>query len=196
MERCRTAILISGRGSNMSALIEAARAPDFPAQIALVVSNVPDAGGLARAQAEGIATETVDHKPFGRDREAFERALDAALRAHRIELICLAGFMRLLSPWFVNAWRGRLINIHPALLPAFKGLDTHARALEAGVRKHGASVHHVIADMDAGPIILQGEVPVMDNDTPATLARRVLDIEHKIYPRALREVALRLRATN
>lgn len=192
MSKCRTAILISGRGSNMSALIEAARAPDFPAQIALVASNVPGAGGLLRAQAEGIAIETVDHKLFGRDREAFERALDHSLRAHRIELVCLAGFLRLLTPWFVNAWQGRLINIHPALLPAFKGLDTHARALAAGVRKHGASVHHVTAGMDEGPIILQGEIAVMDNDTPDTLARRVLDVEHKIYPRALRDVAAKL----
>ncbi len=192
MSKCRTAILISGRGSNMSALIEAARMPDFPAQIALVASNVPGAGGLLRAQAEGIAIETVDHKLFGRDREAFERALDHSLRAHRIELVCLAGFLRLLTPWFVNAWQGRLINIHPALLPAFKGLDTHARALAAGVRKHGASVHHVTAGMDEGPIILQGEIAVMDNDTPDTLAKRVLDVEHKIYPRALRDVAAKL----
>jgi len=192
MSRCRTAILISGRGSNMSALIEAAHAPDFPAQIALVVANIPGAGGLAKAQAEGIATETVDHKLFGRDREAFERALDQVLHAHRIELVCLAGFMRLLSPWFVNAWQGRLLNIHPALLPAFKGLDTHARALAAGAKKHGASVHYVTAGMDEGPIILQGEIPVMDNDTPDTLAKRVLDVEHKIYPRALREVAATL----
>lgn len=192
MSKCRTAILISGRGSNMSALIEAARMPDFPAQIALVASNVPGAGGLLRAQAEGIAIETVDHKLFGRDREAFERALDHSLRAHRIELVCLAGFLRLLTPWFVNAWQGRLINIHPALLPAFKGLDTHARALQAGVRKHGASVHHVTAGMDEGPIILQGEIAVMDNDTPDTLAKRVLDVEHKIYPRALRDVAAKL----
>ena len=192
MSKCRTAILISGRGSNMSALIEAARMPDFPAQIALVASNVPGAGGLLRAQAEGIAIETVDHKLFGRDREAFERALDHSLRAYRIELVCLAGFLRLLTPWFVNAWQGRLINIHPALLPAFKGLDTHARALAAGVRKHGASVHHVTAGMDEGPIILQGEIAVMDNDTPDTLAKRVLDVEHKIYPRALRDVAAKL----
>jgi phosphoribosylglycinamide formyltransferase-1 len=192
MSKCRTAILISGRGSNMSALIEAARMPDFPAQIALVASNVPGAGGLLRAQAEGIAIETVDHKLFGRDREAFERALDHSLRAHRIELVCLAGFLRLLTPWFVNAWQGRLINVHPALLPAFKGLDTHARALAAGVRKHGASVHHVTAGMDEGPIILQGEIAVMDNDTPDTLAKRVLDVEHKIYPRALRDVAAKL----
>src|SRR5690606_35275098 len=125
-----------------------------------VVSNIPDAAGLVRAQSEGIATAIVDHKSFGKDREAFERALDQVLRGHGIELVCLAGFMRLLTPYFVNAWQGRLINIHPALLPAFKGLDTHARALEARVKVHGATVHHVVAEMDAGPIILQGEIPV------------------------------------
>lgn len=192
MTKRRVAILISGRGSNMTALIEAAKAPDYPATIALVVSNIPDAAGLVRAQSEGIATAIVDHKSFGKDREAFERALDQVLRGHGIELVCLAGFMRLLTPYFVNAWQGRLINIHPALLPAFKGLDTHARALEARVKVHGATVHHVVAEMDAGPIILQGEIPVMENDTPDTLARRVLAIEHKIYPQALREIALHL----
>lgn len=192
MGKCRTAILISGRGSNMTALIAAAAQPDFPAEIALVVSNVPDATGLARAQASGITTAVVDHTTFGRDREAFERALDALLRAHDIDLVCLAGFMRLLTPWFVNRWAGRMINIHPALLPDFKGLDTHRRAIAARARKHGATVHFVTADMDAGPIIMQGEVPVLENDTAETLAHRVLAVEHRIYPLALRDVALRL----
>jgi phosphoribosylglycinamide formyltransferase-1 len=185
----RVAILISGRGSNMTALISAARAADFPATIALVVSNVPGAAGLARAQADGIATAVVDHKAFGADREAFERALHAVLADHRIEIVCLAGFMRLLTPWFVRQWEGRMLNIHPALLPAFKGLDTHTRALKAGVKIHGATVHFVVPEMDSGPVILQGEIPVMDNDTPDTLGHRVLAVEHRIYPQALRLVA-------
>lgn len=176
----------------MTALIDAARTPEFPATIALIVSNIPDAGGLAKAHAAGIATAVVDHKPFGKDRAAFERALHSLLCEHRIDLVCLAGFMRLLTPWFVEQWDGRMINIHPAVLPAFKGLDTHARAIAARARVHGATVHFVVPEMDSGPIILQGEVPVMDNDTPETLGKRVLAVEHRIYPQALREVALRL----
>lgn len=189
MARKRVAILISGRGSNMVALIEAAKDATFPAEIALVVSNEPAAGGLERASASGIATAVVDHRPFGKDRAAFERALQAAIEPDAIDLICLAGFMRLLTPWFIAQWPKRLLNIHPALLPAFKGLDTHARALAAGVKQHGATVHFVVPEMDSGPIIAQETVPVLPNDTEATLAARVLAAEHRIYPLALRLVA-------
>jgi phosphoribosylglycinamide formyltransferase 1 len=185
----RVAVLISGRGSNMTALIEAAQAKDYPAEIVLVVSNRPDAAGLARAREAAIATVVVDHQPFGKDREAFERALDDELRKHRIEIVCLAGFMRLLTSWFIGRWRGRILNIHPALLPEFKGLDTHRRALEAGVKRHGATVHFVVEETDAGPIISQQSVPVLQGDTEATLAARVLQTEHRIYPEALRLVA-------
>jgi phosphoribosylglycinamide formyltransferase-1 len=189
MVRKRVAILISGRGSNMEALIAAAKSPDYPAAIELVISNDPAAEGLRRAAASGVRTAIVDHKKFGRDREAFEHALQAELEAHRIELVCLAGFMRLLTPWFVRQWGGRLINIHPALLPAFKGLDTHARALAAGAKEHGATVHFVVAEMDSGPIITQAAVPILPGDTESTLAARVLEVEHRIYPEALRLVA-------
>jgi phosphoribosylglycinamide formyltransferase 1 len=191
MIRRRVAILISGRGSNMSALIEAAKAADYPAEISLVISNRPDAAGLARAQAEGIPTAVVDHKVFGKDREAFDRALQAVLEAHRIELVCLAGFMRLLSPWLVERWHGRMLNIHPALLPAFKGLDTHRRALAAGAKVHGATVHLVAPEVDSGPIIMQEAVPIVTGDTVETLAARVLEAEHRIYPEALKLLALR-----
>jgi phosphoribosylglycinamide formyltransferase 1 len=187
----RVAILISGRGSNMTALIEAAKASDYPAEIVLVVSNRPDAGGLARARAAGVATAVIDHSVFGDRREAFERALDDELRNSRIDLVCLAGFMRLLTPWFVARWSGRMLNIHPSLLPQFKGLDTHRRALEAGVKRHGATVHFVVAEMDSGPIVVQDSVAVQDGDTEATLAARVLELEHQLYPRALRAVAER-----
>ena len=189
MAKKRVAVLISGRGSNMTALIEAAKAQAFPAEIALVLANRPDAAGLARARAAGIATAIVDHADHGKDREAFERAMQAVLEGNRIDLVCLAGFMRLLTPWFVVRWEGRMLNIHPALLPAFKGLDTHARALAAGVKIHGASVHFVVAEMDSGPIIAQGAVPVHDSDDARTLAARVLAMEHRIYPLALRLVA-------
>jgi phosphoribosylglycinamide formyltransferase 1 len=189
MTKKRVAVLISGRGSNMGALVEAAKAEDYPAEIVLVVSNKPDASGLPRAREAGVATALIDHRPFGEDREAFERALDAALAAHRIDIVCLAGFMRLLTPWFVTRWSGRLLNIHPALLPQFKGLHTHRRALEAGVIRHGATVHFVGAEMDSGPIVAQDWVPVVEGDTEATLAERVLQVEHRLYPRALRMVA-------
>jgi phosphoribosylglycinamide formyltransferase 1 len=189
MIRKRVAVLISGRGSNMVALIDAAKAPDYPAEIALVVSNVPDAPGLARATEAGISTAVIDHRPYGKDREVFERALDAKLAASRIDLVCLAGFMRLLTPWFVTRWSGRLLNIHPALLPEFKGLHTHRRAIEAGVERHGATVHFVVPEMDAGPIIAQEAVPVLKGDTEEALAERVLAVEHRIYPQALRLVA-------
>jgi len=189
MIRKRVAILISGRGTNMAALIAAAKADDYPAEIALVISNRPEAAGLARARAEGIATAVVDHTIYGKDREAFERALQAVLEAHRIELVCLAGFMRLMSPWLVERWRGRMINIHPALLPAFKGLDTHRRALAAGAKTHGATVHLVVPEMDSGPIILQEGIPIAAGDTEETLAARVLEVEHRIYPQALKLLA-------
>lgn len=189
MSRKRVAVLISGRGSNMTALIAAAKRADFPAEIALVLSNRPDAAGLKTAQTAGIATEIVDHGKHGKDRAAFEGDLQAALERHRIELVCLAGFMRLLTPEFVSRWDGRLLNIHPALLPAFRGLDTHERALQAGVTIHGATVHFVVPEMDAGPIIIQGAVPVHSGDTPETLAARVLAVEHRIYPLALGWVA-------
>ncbi len=189
MARKRVAILISGRGSNMVALIEAAKDPAYPAEIVVVISNDPAAEGLKRAAASGIKTAIVDHKPFGKDREAFERALQNEIEKHWIELICLAGFMRLLTPWFVRQWDGRLLNIHPALLPAFKGLDTHARALRAGAKEHGATVHFVVPEMDSGQIVMQGAVPVRDGDTEAALAARVLEVEHRIYPEALKLVA-------
>jgi phosphoribosylglycinamide formyltransferase-1 len=185
----RVAVLISGRGSNMTALTEAAEAQAYPAEIVLVLANRPDAGGLALARAAGVATAIVDHAAHGKDREAFERAMQAVLETSRIDLVCLAGFMRLLTPWFVGQWTGRMLNIHPALLPAFKGLDTHARAISAGVKIHGASVHFVVPEMDSGPIIVQGAVPVRDDDTAEALAARVLEVEHRIYPLALDLVA-------
>ena len=189
MSRKRVAVLISGRGSNMAALIEAAKDKSYPAEIALVLSNRPDAGGLDTARANGIATEVVDHTTYGKNRAAFEAALQAALVKHRIEIVCLAGFMRLLTAGFVNQWPERMINIHPALLPAFKGLDTHQRALDAGAKVHGATVHFVVPEMDAGPIIVQGAVAVRNDDTEETLARRVLAVEHRIYPLALKQLA-------
>jgi phosphoribosylglycinamide formyltransferase-1 len=189
MARKRVAILISGRGANMSALIAAAKKPDYPAEIALVLSNRPEAGGLRRASAEGIATVVVDHTDFGKDREAFERAVQAHLETHSIDLVCLAGFMRLFAPSFVSRWSGRMINIHPALLPSFRGLHTHERALEAGVKIHGATVHFVVPEVDSGPIVAQAAVPVLDDDTPDTLAARVLAAELRLYPLALGLVA-------
>lgn len=189
MARRRVAILISGRGSNMAALIEAAKAKDYPAEIVLVMSNIAGAGGLAKASDTGIQTATVESKPFGKDREAFERKLHDVLVAHNIELICLAGFLRLLTPWFVKQWEGRMLNIHPALLPSYRGLHTHERALADGVKIHGATVHFVVPEMDSGPIVMQGAVAVRDDDTPDTLAVRVLGVEHRIYPDALRLVA-------
>jgi len=186
--RKRTAILISGRGSNMRALIESARAPHFPAEIALVLSNRPEAEGLRFAKEKGIATAAVDHKIYA-GREEFERSMQALLELHHIELLCLAGFMRLLTPWFIGQWEGRILNIHPALLPSFRGLHTHERALEDGVRIHGCTVHFVVPAMDAGPIIAQAAVPVLEDDTPETLAARVLAEEHLLYPRALDYIA-------
>jgi len=184
----KVAVLISGRGSNMRALIEAALAADYPADIVRVISNRPDAGGLAHAAEAGIATDVVDHTAFlGRDK--FEAELDRRLKEAEVELICLAGFMRLLTSRFVDAWKDRLINIHPSLLPAFPGLDTHARALAAGVRFTGCTVHFVRTEMDAGPIIVQAAVPVLPGDDEERLATRVLEAEHLAYPLALALVA-------
>ena len=187
-ERRRTAVLISGRGSNLAALIAGSSAENYPAEIALVLADNPDAAGFGYARKANIATSTVDRRSFS-SKADFEARLDNALRRVRIDLICLAGFMRLLSPGFVEAWRDRIINIHPSLLPLFPGLDTHARALAAGVRIHGATVHFVRAEVDSGPIIAQGAVPVLAGDTPARLADRVLKVEHRIYPLALGLVA-------
>jgi phosphoribosylglycinamide formyltransferase-1 len=189
MARKRVALLISGRGSNMPSLIGAAKRPDYPAEIALVLSNRPEAVGLQRATAEAIATAVVDHTGFGGNREGFERAVQAQLEAHGIDIVCLAGFMRLLTPSFVSRWSGRMLNIHPALLPSFKGLHTHERALEAGVKIHGATVHFVVPEVDSGPIIAQAAVPVLDQDTPSALAARVLAVELRLYPLALGLVA-------
>jgi phosphoribosylglycinamide formyltransferase 1 len=185
----RVAILISGRGSNMAALIEAAREEDFPAEIAAVISNRADAGGLEKARASGVPTVTIESKPFGKDRAAFEAALQTALDQHRIDLICLGGFMRLFTAEFVQRWYGRMLNIHPSLLPSFPGLDPQAQALRAGVKISGATVHFVIPETDAGPILMQGAVAVRDDDTPETLEKRILEIEHRIYPAALRLLA-------
>ena len=185
----RVAILISGRGSNMAALIEAASLKDFPAEIVVVISNRADAGGLERAKASGIATVTIESKPFGRDRAAFEAVLQTALDQHRVELICLGGFMRLFTAEFVQRWYGRMLNIHPSLLPSFPGLDPQGQALRAGVKISGATVHFVIPETDAGPILMQGAVAVHDEDTADTLAARILEIEHRIYPDTLRLVA-------
>ena len=185
----RVGILISGRGSNMAALIEAAKSPGYPAEIVLVLSNKADAGGLATAAANGIATAIIEHKTFGKDREAIDAAMQAELERHGVEIVCLAGFMRILTAGFCEAWMGRMINIHPALLPSFKGLDTHARALEAGVKLHGCTTHFVTPGMDEGPIIRQAAVPVLDDDTEASLGARVLAEEHRIYPETLRLLA-------
>jgi phosphoribosylglycinamide formyltransferase-1 len=186
--RRRTAVLISGRGSNMQALVEASRADDYPAEIALVVSNKADAAGLAWAASQGIATRAISHKEFA-DRTAFDARIGKTLADAGIEIVALAGFMRLMTAPFVDSWRGRMINIHPSLLPAFKGLDTHARALEAGVKIAGCTVHFVTAEMDAGPIIAQAAVPVLAGDDADSLAQRILKAEHRLYPAALRWVA-------
>jgi phosphoribosylglycinamide formyltransferase-1 len=185
----RVAILISGRGSNMSALIEAADAKDFPAEIAVVISNKADAPGLAAARGRGIQALVIESKPFGTDRLGFETALQSALDEIKVDLICLGGFMRLFTAEFVRRWAGRMLNIHPSLLPSFPGLDPHGQALRAGVKISGATVHFVTAQTDAGPIVIQGAVAVRDDDTPDMLARRVLSVEHRIYPEALRLVA-------
>jgi phosphoribosylglycinamide formyltransferase 1 len=185
----RVAILISGRGSNMAALIQAAAAEDFPARIVVVISNRSDAGGLETANASGVPTLTIESKPFGKDRAAFEAVLQSALEQHQVDLICLGGFMRLFTAEFVQRWYGRMLNIHPSLLPSFPGLDPQGQALRAGVKISGATVHFVIPQTDAGPILMQGAVAVRDDDTPDALAARILAIEHRIYPEALRLLA-------
>jgi formyltetrahydrofolate-dependent phosphoribosylglycinamide formyltransferase len=191
LNRKRLAVLISGRGSNMEALLQAAQDPDWPCEPVLVLSNRPDAGGLDRAHSFGVTAKAIDHKQFGKDRESFERAMDEALRTAGVELIALAGFMRVLTPWFVNQWAGRLINIHPSLLPKYPGVDTHQRCLDAGDLAHGCTVHQVTAGVDEGPVIGSAEVDVLPGDTPDTLAARVLKAEHILYPRCLAAVARR-----
>lgn len=187
--RMRTAVFISGRGSNMQSLVHAAKAQDYPADIVLVISNRPEATGLEFARAHGITAMAVDHETYGKDRTAFEAELHKILLQHNIELVCLAGFMRLLTADFVNRWAGRMLNIHPALLPAYKGLHTHERALADGATQHGCTVHFVVPEMDEGPVILKRAVPVLPDDTPETLAARVLKQEHIAYPEALAQVA-------
>jgi phosphoribosylglycinamide formyltransferase 1 len=187
--RQRAAVLISGRGSNMASLIAAARDPAYPVEIALVLSNQPKAPGLELAAKAGIPTATIDHRPFKGDRAAHEQAIDDALQTANIQILCLAGYMRLLTPFLVERWAGRMLNIHPSLLPAFPGLHTHARALAAGVKLHGCTVHLVTQTMDEGPILAQAVVPVLPGDTPDSLAARVLAQEHVIYPLALRLLA-------
>ena len=188
MARLKLGVLISGRGSNLQSLIEACAEADYPAEIVLAISNEPGAPGLERARRAGIRAEIVDHRDFS-GREAFERALDRALAGADAGLVCLAGFMRLLTPWFVERWTDRLINIHPSLLPAFPGLDTHARALAAGVRIAGCTVHFVRPEMDRGPIVVQAAVAVEDGDDAAGLAARVLAAEHRCLPLAVRLIA-------
>lgn len=184
MAKTKIAVLISGRGSNMQAIVEAAEAEDYPAEIALVVSNNPDAAGLAWAADRGIETEVLNHRDY-ETREEFEKALDTLIRLYGARIVCLAGFMRILTPFFTEKWRDLLINVHPSLLPSFKGLHTHERALEAGVRIHGCTVHYVRPEMDDGPIIGQAAVPVLHGDTPDTLAARVLEAEHQLYPQCI-----------
>lgn len=188
MARLRTGVLISGRGSNLQALIDACAAQEFPAEIVLVISNRADAQGLERAARAKIPTRVLAHRDFA-NRDAFDAALDAALKEARIELVCLAGFMRILGARFIDAWHDRMVNIHPSLLPEFPGLDTHARALAAGVKRHGCTVHFVRNEVDNGPVVVQGSVPVLTGDDAGKLAARVLAIEHRAYPLALRLIA-------
>jgi phosphoribosylglycinamide formyltransferase-1 len=192
MTRLNLAILISGRGSNMEALLKAAEDPAFPAKPVLVASNRPDAKGLDTAAAAGIPTRAIDHTLYGKDREAFERELDKALTDAGTEIIALAGFMRVLTPWFVSRWEGRMINIHPSLLPRYKGLHTHRRAIEAGDTEAGCTVHWVSPGVDEGEIIAQASVPILPGDTPDTLAARILPEEHRLYPTALAVAARRI----
>ena len=188
MRKRRVAVLISGAGSNMAALIDAGLAPDTAFEVVLAVSNIANAGGLAVAEAKGVAVQNIPHAAFGRDRAAHERAIDEALKAHGVEMVALAGYMRVLTPWLVGGWRGRMINIHPSLLPLYPGLDTHARALAAGDAEAGCTVHGVTEGVDEGPILGQVRVPVLHDDTPASLAERVKTAEHRLYPRVLHAV--------
>ena len=188
MSKARVAVLISGRGSNMAALIETAKNPAYPAEIVLVLSNIDDAGGLELAEAAGIETAVIAHAPFGKDREAHERMIDARLRQSNVQIVALAGYMRVLTPFLVETWAGRMINIHPSLLPAFPGLHTHQRALEAGVAKHGCTVHLVTSGVDEGPILGQAEVEVLAGDDEDRLSARVLEQEHRLYARCLADL--------
>ncbi len=193
-DRVRVAVLISGAGSNMAALIDAARAEDCPFEIAMVVSNKAEAGGLAIAREKGVPVAVVEHRPFGGDRAAHEVALDEALSARNVEVVALAGYMRLLTPWLVKRWAGRMVNIHPSLLPKYPGLDTHARALAAGDVEAGCTVHLVTEGVDEGPILARAAVPTLADDTPATLAQRVLTAEHRLYPAALGDFCRQMRS--
>ncbi len=188
MRRVKTAVLISGNGSNLQAILDAAKAPDYPAEIALVISNVETAYGLTRAQNAGVTTVTIPHGNYA-SRESFDRMVDASLKSHGIELVVMAGFMRILSDWFVNEWQGKLINIHPSLLPKYKGLHTHARAIEAGDAEHGATVHWVTPELDSGEIIAQASTPIAADDTPETLKQKIHALEHTLYPEAVKKVA-------
>ena len=183
--RVRVAVLISGAGSNMAALIDAARDDDAPFDVVLVLSNRADAGGLAVAEAKGVAVDVVEHAAFGKDRAAHEKAVQAVLDAHAVEVVALAGYMRLLTPFLVGRWAGRMLNIHPSLLPKYPGLDTHARAIAAGDAEAGCSVHLVTEGVDEGPVLARSVVPVLPDDIPASLSQRVLAAEHTLYPRAL-----------
>lgn len=191
MRKVRTAVLISGRGSNMAALTKAAQANDYPAEISLVISNIPMAAGLEKAEQLGVMAMTIDHKMF-KLRRNFETALNAVLEEANIELVCCAGFMRVLTPWFVNQWENRLLNIHPSLLPKYKGLNTHQRAIEAGDKKHGCTVHYVTAELDGGSTVLQQSIDIKPEDTPDSLAQRLLPFEQALYPKALKDVSLRI----
>lgn len=182
----RVAVLISGRGSNLQALLDAEQ---DAYEIVLVVANVPSAAGLERARQAGVEAIALDHKPYGKNREAFERDLDALLVERNIEIVALAGFMRVLTPYFVNAWRGRLVNIHPSLLPKYPGINTHARALEAGEAEHGCTVHLVVDEVDSGEILGQAKMPILPGDTPETLSERLLALEHELFPRCLADLA-------
>ena len=189
MAMLKVAVLISGRGSNMMSLVRATQEKDYPAQIVCVISNDPEAKGLEWAAAQGIPTAVVNHKDFKKDREAFERALNDEIKKHGAQLVCLAGFMRLLTPWFVDQWMDRLVNIHPSLLPAFPGLHVQQAAIDYGAKFSGCTVHFVRAEMDHGPIIIQAAVPVLADDTEDTLSARSLECEHKAYPQAMRWIA-------
>lgn len=192
MQRVRTAVLISGQGSNLQAILDAARDADYPAEITLVISNKDDAFGLTRAENAGVPTVVIPHGNYP-DRESFDRMVDASLKTHAIELVVMAGFMRILSDWFVAEWTGRLINIHPSLLPKYKGMHTHQRAIDAGDKEHGATVHWVTPELDSGEIILQEACPIMPDDTAESLQQRVHQVEHELYPAAIRGVAHSLR---
>lgn len=190
--KARVAVLISGTGSNMVSLIAAGQAADAPYEVVAVVSNIADAAGLAKAQAAGVEALTVEHRPFGKDREAHERAIDALLAERGVQVVALAGYMRLLTPWLVDRWAGRMVNIHPSLLPLYPGLNTHARAIEAGDAEAGCTVHLVTEGVDEGPVLGQARVPVLPGDTPEILAERVKAAEHNLYPQALADFARRL----